>query len=614
MELTHLLQKGKVVLNDTSISIVDFGVIGFYALFLASLGIIFKKFSHNSSDFFRGGGRLQWWMCGASAFMVTFSAWTFTGAAGKIYTTGALVLGLYYANVIGFILSYFFTCYRIRQLRVVTYAEAIRNRYGRANEQFYAWTQVPVSVVFGAIWLNAVSIFVSSVFGLGLTQTILVVGTIVIFNSVLGGAWAVVASDFVQMLVVVTITIVAAVLALMHPAVGGVSGLLEQAPSHHFNWSELARPEIIVLWISALVITQSSLINNMAEGGSRYLMVRDSQHARKAVLIPLFCMLVFPVIWIIPSMAATITNPNIAADFPNLVRPEEAAYVAISLQTMPDGLLGLLICGIFAATLSSMDSGLNRSAGIVLRNLYKPLFKPNASEDHLLTAGRVATFCLGIVMVTAALAMSKFRTTDLFGVVVNFLGAFSLPLAIPMLYGLFYRRVPSWAGWSTALIGLCLGLFFKFAKPDLSFVGEWFSFSREMNARELGDASYFVTVFTVFIVCTSWYFLTSLFFGRSTEKFKKQVQDFFTQVNKPVDHEEEDIGKTDTSQFRTIGIICYIYGSFICLLMLVPNPIQGRLSFLFCGGFVLLIGKLLKTAAHRIDLNESVRQKDTSNS
>ena len=592
-------------MNNYSISLVDYGVIGFYAVFLLSLGFIFKKFSKDSGDFFRGGGRLQWWMCGASAFMVTFSAWTFTGAAGKIYNTGTLVLGLYYANVIGFIISYFFTSYRIRQLRVVTYAEAIRARYGPANEQFYAWTQVPVSVVFGAIWLNAVAIFVSSVFGLGLTETILVVGMIVIANSVMGGAWAVVASDFVQMLVVVTITIVAAALALLHPKVGGVTGLLEQIPSSHMDWTELARPKFIVFWVCALVITQTSLINNMAEGGSRFLMVRDSKHARKAVLIPLFCMLVFPAIWIIPSMAATITNPNIAADFPHLTRPEEAAYVAISMQTMPKGLLGLLICGIFAATLSSMDSGLNRSAGIFLRNLYKPLINPHASEKNLLIVGRIATFALGTVMLGAALLMSKFREADLFGVVVGFLGAFNLPLAIPMLYGLFFRRVPSWTGWSTALIGLTIGLFFQFAKPDISFVSEWFYGVAEINSREIADANYFVKVFIIFSTCTIYYFSTSLFYSKTSKHFKAKVDNFFKQVNKPVDQPNEETGESDSSQFRTIGMICYVYGSFICLLALIPNPVQGRLSFLFCGGFVLGVGFLLKKAASKISASKN---------
>ena len=72
-----------------------------------------------------------------------------------------------------------------------------------------------------------------------------------------------------------------------------------------------------------------------------------------------------------------------------------------------------------------------------------------------------------------------------------------------------------------------------------------------------------------------------------------------------MDHRTEDVGGTDTAQFRSIGMICYIYGSFICLLMLIPNPIQGRLSFLFCGGFVILVGKLLKWSAQMIDRKAS---------
>ena len=47
----------------------DYAVIAIYLCFIACLGPIFSKFSKNSSDFFRGGGNMLWWMVGAMAFM-----------------------------------------------------------------------------------------------------------------------------------------------------------------------------------------------------------------------------------------------------------------------------------------------------------------------------------------------------------------------------------------------------------------------------------------------------------------------------------------------------------------------------------------------------------------
>jgi len=94
------------------ITIYDYVVIAFYLAFILAIGVVFRRFSKDTSDYFRGGGSMLWWMCGASALMVTFSAWTFTGSAGKIYQTGTLVLALYFANAVAFVFIYFFSCYR----------------------------------------------------------------------------------------------------------------------------------------------------------------------------------------------------------------------------------------------------------------------------------------------------------------------------------------------------------------------------------------------------------------------------------------------------------------------------------------------------------------------
>lgn len=51
------------------LTIYDYVVIGFFFLFMLSLGPIFKHFSKNDSDFFRGGAQMLWWMVGGSAFL-----------------------------------------------------------------------------------------------------------------------------------------------------------------------------------------------------------------------------------------------------------------------------------------------------------------------------------------------------------------------------------------------------------------------------------------------------------------------------------------------------------------------------------------------------------------
>jgi|TARA_B110000438_G_scaffold300478_1_gene352964 Na+/proline symporter len=136
----------------------------FYFAFQLSLGLIFKAFSKDSSDYFRAGGSILWWLVGASAFMTQLSAWTFTGAAGKAYVDGILVAAIFFGNAVGYLGNYYITSYRFRRLRLVTPIEGVRDRFGPANEQVFTWLQVPMSVVYAGIWLNGLGIVASSFF------------------------------------------------------------------------------------------------------------------------------------------------------------------------------------------------------------------------------------------------------------------------------------------------------------------------------------------------------------------------------------------------------------------------------------------------------------------
>ncbi|MFA0322761.1 transporter, partial [Vibrio sp. 10N.222.55.A3] len=138
------------------------------------------------------------WMVGATAFMTQFSAWTFTGAAGKAYNDGFAVAVIFVANAFGYFMNFAYFAPKFRQLRVVTVIEAIRMRFGATNEQVFTWSSMPNSVVSAGVWLNALAIIASGIFGFDMTATIWITGLVVLAMSVTGGSWAVIASDFMQ--------------------------------------------------------------------------------------------------------------------------------------------------------------------------------------------------------------------------------------------------------------------------------------------------------------------------------------------------------------------------------------------------------------------------------
>jgi len=574
------------------IGFYDYLVIAFYFSFMLAVGVYFSRTSKNSSDYLRGGGSMTWWLSGGSIFLGTFSAWTFVGCAGKIYKTGLLVICIFLFNALAMFFIAWFMASRFRRMRVVTAVEGIRKRFGFATEQLYAWQGSVMAFAMGGIMLYTLAVFISPLIGVDIRTCIILTGVAVTFISVCGGSMAVMAGDFVQMLVIFTITIVAAVLVLRMPQVGGITGFFEQLPSHHFNWSEMSHPRVVGLWIAAIFINQFYSAHNLMHAPSRFLCVQSDSHARKAAVMVGVGFLIGPVIWFIPPMAASFVIPDIAAQFPYLNNPEEAAYAAICMTVFPQGLMGLLVCGIFAATVSSMNTTLNINSGIMVRNIYRPLFRKGASERELLIAARVCTLLLGGWTILVGIWFSKLTQMPLFEWVLLLAGLISIPLTVPLVLGLFIKKTPGWSAWSTVLLGLAVAYWAKFILSPQR-VAEVIGISRELTAGETSDIQFAAMILSVSVVTPIWFLLTRRFYNRVPAERQRDVDEFFKNMDTPVLAESDEHGHTDALQYKRLGILCLAYGGFTLLGVLIPNALTGRISFLFCGGVMVMIGGLL---------------------
>ena len=572
---------------DTNLTLWDLGVLAFYLGFMFTIGFVYKGFSKDASDYFRGGGSMLWWMVGATAFMTQFSAWTFTGAAGKAYTDGALVAMIFFGNALGYFLNYFITSYRFRRMRVITPIDGVRARFGALNEQVFTWTQVPMRVLYAGIWLNGLAIVVSSIFNIDPIITVWVVGLAVLVMSVAGGSWAVIASDFIQVLLLMCITLVVCVFALSHTAIGGLGGFIEKVPEHHFSFASASDARFLYFWIFTAFVVQGFKLNSMFDA-YRYLCVKNDRQARKASLMAGTLMLFGPLIWFIPPMAARVIEPNLGNVFPSLTNPSEGAFLFMGMEVLPVGMIGLLVCSLFAATMSSMDSGLNVNAGIFVSNFYKPILRRQAGQKELFLVGKFMSAIFGVLIIFAGLLWLTLKDWNLFDIMTVFGSMIAIPVAMPLVWGLFIKSAPRWSGWSTVLIGLVFSLLVKKAEQD-----GWFGLG-ELVGRERSDFLYIYSGLGNVVICSIW-FLATVRIGRwFNYRPEPDVEKFFADQKRPIDPSTEDIPDNDNRQSLAMGRLCLIYGGFIGLLgILIPNSLGGRLSFFFCGlviggiGFVL---------------------------
>ncbi|ELK2034845.1 Na+:solute symporter [Vibrio vulnificus] len=586
----------------------DYLVIAGYFALMVAISLLFKKMASNStSDYFRGGGKMLWWMVGATAFMTQFSAWTFTGAAGKAFNDGFAVLAVFIGNMVAYIFAYFYFARRFRQMRVDTPTEGVKRRFGNTNEQFFTWVIIPLSVINAGVWLNGLGVFASAVFNADIVTTIWVTGIAVLVISLLSGAWGVVASDFIQTLVVAVISIACAAVALY--VVGGLGEIVENFPGGFIMGPDMNYPLLLVCTFIFFIVKQLQSINNMQES-YRFLNAKDSKNASKAAVMALVMMVFGAIIWFIPPWASAILYPDAATQYSSLgAKASDAVYLVFARETMPLGTVGLLMAGLFAATMSSMDSALNRNSGIFVRSFYSNIVRKGKADDkELLRAGQIACLVNGILVILMAQFFNSLKHLSLFDLMMQVATLLQSPILVPLFLGIVIRRTPNWAPWATVVFGMLVSWsVVKIFTPE--YVMGWFGIE-EITRREAGELRTMITIAAHLFFTAGFFCLTTLFYREEKDTNKAATAEFFKDVDTEcVAEEGQDI--VDRMQRAKLGTLVIYMAAGLTLMVLIPNPLWGRLLFLACAAAVFAVGYGLKKSAKVDDRSASLATSST---
>jgi len=576
------------------ISTIDYVVIGAYLVAMLLVGVVFKRFTRNSSDFIKSGCKASWWMAGASSFMTAFSAWTFTGAAGAAYEAGWTFTIIFFTNALGFLVQAIWLAPWFRQLRVSSVPEIVKKRFNVCTQQYIAYLGGFTGILGAAITLYGLAMFTSAVFGFRIDYVIITLGCVVLFYSFMSGNWAVMATDFIQAVILFPLTILIAVLALNE--IGGVSGLLSeiQAQGLSSNYQLFKNGQFnervvdfTLLW--AVGLTINKLCGYMGiSSGRRYIAVKDGKEASKAAWLAFALMLVGTFIWIIPPMVARLRFHELVMSMGGS-KPAETAYAVISMQLLPPGMLGLMVIAMFSATMSSMDTGLNTNAAQFVNDIYPALcrwFKKKPVEGKkLLYLAQGWTIVLGIAIIMTAINFSNLKGVGVFRLMQELGAIFGSVIGVPMLLGIFIKKTPPWAAMAAMLIAAVPSLIGWMSGSEMFSDISFLATPWKMHTRIILNSS----------VGTAVFLLSMLFYKRSAQDYKDRLTVFFKTMHTPVDFEKEVGGAVDMSQLLIVGMFTSVIGFLACFLAFIPETwgLNGRGGILLVSGSILIIGLIL---------------------
>ncbi len=588
---------------------IEYITLTIYLGVLLTLGVLFSRFNKNLSDFVRGGAQGTWWMVGTSILMAGISAYTFTGNASAAYEAGPSLLVVYLANCAGFAAGGLFLGKWFRQTRAYTSADVVRTRFGVPVEQFSACSGLLLGPVNAAIQLYALSLFTSTALGLDLVPILITIGVIVVFYSTTGGRWAVMATDFVQSLILFSITIL--VLVMTFREIGGIGAFFS-----HFNDPKIAEDYRLInepghfsgdrftlKWAIIVFFMQLYSQISLSDAG-RYLSTKDGHEASRSAWWACILMAIGSAIWFLPAMATRFMYENELMTS-GLDKPAEHAYAFIAMKLLPNGMLGMLIAAMFAATMSSMDSGLNGQVGTLVRNII-PRLRGALGHHNPLPAKteiricHISTLVLGAIIITYALLFAVQDKITLFDAYLTIGSIIGVPMGFPMLAGLWMKKLPKWSYFP--IFGACV-------IPSIwSFIDEaWYD-----SAWTYQDRTLWILVFGV--VAT---LICRLLAPLSSKRQQEEIAEFFKRMHTPIDYDKE-VGRSaiDYQQYFVLGRAILFIGCLLMFILIVPNSLYNRLCIVGVSLFVLAVGGILcwcGTRTRRLT-NEHLAQKQNDES
>ncbi len=470
-----------------NLSTLDLGIIVFYLLAVVALGFYFGSKHKNAEDYFLAGRNLTWPIIGFSLFASNMSSNSLVGLAGAGYADGFMVYSYEWMAVIVLIIfAVFFLPFYLKN-KIFTIPEYLERRYSYAVRAYASFIAITLNILVDiAATLYAGGLVINLIFpDLALWQIIIGLALIAGVYTITGGLSSVMYTDAVQAVILIFGSSVISYLAYVE--VGGWDAVVAITDAEHFKVMKPMDDESMP-WPS--VFTGVLLIGFYFWGTNQYITQRTlaSKNLRQGqwgAMFAGFLKLSILFIMIYPGAFARVLYPN--------MEKMDMIYPTMLFDLLPTGLLGIVLAGLIAAMMSSLDSGLNSVSTLITMDFVKKL-KPEASSKQLMNIGRVITAIVMVIAIVWAPQIGNFE--KLWDYLQNTLAWFCPPVVALFVMGLFTKKSNNLGALASIVVGFSL---------TVLLIG------LKMYAPEykLGNFLYVATVH--FLICCLVLYIFSLF-------------------------------------------------------------------------------------------------------
>ena len=455
--------------HEVSFGWLNWLVLIIYLVSMLGLGVYFMQRASNSTeDFFKGGGRIPWWAAGISIFATMLSAITYMAIPAKAYATDwtyypmQICILIVSFPVIKYYLPFF------RRLNVTTAYEYLEVRFNAATRIMASILFIVFMVARTALVLFLPSLAMTAVTGIDIYICIALMALITIVYCTMGGVEAVVWGDVIQGIILVGGAIFAAIYLIVNTGENGASDFWQIATDNDKLRVFLFDAEHPFDYVNATwwVVILGGLANNLISYTSdqtviqRYLTTSDEKSAARGILTNGLMSVVVTIAFFTIGTGLYTFFKTHPAELDFTMAKGDAIFPFFMMSQMPQGVAGLLIAAIFAATMSTIASNINSVSTAFTVDLWSKI-KGDGKAVSVRTA-RIAGIIAGVLGMGIAWLMATVDIQSLLDYFNTILGLLSGAIGGLFLMGIFFPRIGSGAAITGFLCGTATVLYMNF--------------------------------------------------------------------------------------------------------------------------------------------------------
>lgn len=441
--------------NLVGFSTVDYVVFVVYILASVALGVWFVREQKSLKDYLLAGQSMNWFMVSISVIAALFSGISYLGAPAEVFEydmTYALSLLTFFiaTPIIALVFLPFFY-----NLNLYSAYEYLERRFDVSVRTWSSGMFIIRVVCYLGLAIYAPSLAIAEVTNLPLWFSIVSVSLLTTLYTTLGGMKAVIWTDVMQFFVLFGGMFVVGWMAVTKIP-GGLQGAIEIAnDAGKFNvlrdtsWSLTAR---FTFWGCLIGPFFANLIQMGTDQISvqRYLTAKSLPEAQKSLWFKLI--ITVPIVAVFYFMGALLFAfyKSQHGGMPELAHINRIMPHFV-VNELPHGVPGLLIAAIFAATMSTVSSGLSALTTATMVDFYSRFRKDKPDPDRMLRLSRVWTVIFGLLAMTVAFQMEKLGT--LVEATNKIMGLLGGPLLGVFLLGMLTKRATGIGTLLGALVG-----------------------------------------------------------------------------------------------------------------------------------------------------------------